>query len=96
MKQFNEELLLKQLYDLRKEDYEEYMHNKSDELKKINSLILESEDKIISFIREKAGIDKLDEFIPLFNNYQIKSYDEINFWTWQYYKLGVCDYKKFK
>ena len=57
MKQFNEELLLKQLYDLRKEDYEEYMHNKSDELKKINSLILESEDKIISFIREKAGID---------------------------------------
>ena len=57
MKQFNEELLLKQLYDLRKEDYEEYMHNKSDELKKIKSLILESEDKIISFIREKAGID---------------------------------------
>lgn len=93
-KMFNEESILKQLYDLRKEDYEIFINRNSSELKTITDKIIESQEKIFSFLKDKIAENELKEFKFLFHNFQIKSYAEFDFWMWQYYKLGLVDYKK--
>lgn len=89
--------ILDQMYDYRKEEFEQTIYDEKDEIKEIEGEVCELGDELLSciekFITNKKVYDKVFNII---RKYELAFGKEIDFWGRAYYKLGINDMNKLK
>lgn len=89
--------VLDQMYDFRKEDFEQTIYDNNAEIKEIESKVYEVSEKFNNFLKKIISDPKdYDVALEMFRNYELTYSDEIEFWNRTYFKLGMTDREKIR
>ncbi len=89
--------IIDQLFEHRKENFEQYTYDNNDEIRNIQVSISKKNEKILAFVkRHLANEENYKKFFNMFENYETKTSEELYFWSKEYYKLGMIDMNKLK
>lgn len=89
--------VLDQMYDFRKEDFEQTIYDNNAEIKEIESKVYEVSEKFNNFLKNVISDPKdYDVALEMFRNYELTYSDEIEFWNRTYFKLGMTDREKIR
>lgn len=90
--------LLEELYNCRKEDFEELIYKKyRKKIKPIENETAYLKDEFMELIKENITNDEtFDKINDIFNKYDYSLSDQIDFWNLAYYQLGMADKEKLK
>lgn len=89
--------ILDQMYEFRKEDFEQTIYESNLEIKEIESKHCEQAENLIELINDIVKDDnKADIIIKKFEKYEIDSIDLIEFWNKTYFKLGMIESDKIR
>lgn len=97
MENFFNKPILDQLYEFRKEDFEQAVYDEQNEIREIEGAICDVGDEFSSFL--KKVIPNNEDYQQAFNfirKYELAFGKEIEFWSRTYYKLGINDMNKLK
>ena len=97
MKEILNKPILEQLYELRKEDFEQEVYDKDKEIQNIERACGQLNEEILSLIRksckDKKTLQLLEDKIQKFS---FNLFDQIDYWSKTYYLLGANDMNKLK
>ena len=97
MKEIFNKPILEQLYELRKEDFEQEVYDKDKEIQNIERACGQLNEEILSLIRksckDKKTLQLLEDKIQKFS---FNLFDQIYYWSKTYYLLGANDMNKLK
>lgn len=97
MKELFNKPILDQMYDFRKEDFEQTIYDNNAEIKEIESKVYEVSEKFNNFLKKIISDPKdYDVALEMFRNYELTYSDEIEFWNRTYFKLGMTDREKIR
>ncbi len=97
MKNLFEEPVLDQMYEFRKDDFEQAVYEKNKEIKEIELEILEKAESFNEYLKEIIpDSTNAANAIEMFENYQLKYVDSIDFWCKTYFKLGMIEREEIK
>lgn len=89
--------VLDQMYDFRKEDFEQTIYDNNAEIKEIESKVYEVSEKFNNFLKKVISDSKnYHAALEMFRNYELTYNDEIEFWNRTYFKLGITDREKIR
>ena len=92
MEQMFNKPILEQMYEFRKEDYDDYIYANSAYIKEKTAKTGELLEKLFDFLKEiildENNYNKADE---MFTEFDSKSCNINDFWNKEYYKLGIKD-----
>jgi len=89
--------ILEQLFEYRKEDYEQAVYNKDNEIKKIEENTCDIGDEFSNFLKKILPSEKeYKRTLEFMRKYELSFGKEIDFWSREYYKLGINDMNKLK
>lgn len=93
---FNKPILY-QMYEFRKEDFEQSIYDNNAEIKEIENKVYDVSEEFNNFLK-KVISDPKDYHIALemFRNYELAYSNEIEFWSRVYFKLGMTDREKIR
>ena len=95
MKKIFNKAILEQLYAFRKEDFEQNVYDKNNELKEIELKMSELSENFVNFLKKVIPNETdLDEALKQFRRYELERSSETDFWGLIYFKLGVSDGNK--
>ncbi|MBQ9298825.1 MAG: hypothetical protein IJ223_07395 [Clostridia bacterium] len=87
--------ILDQLYEFRKEEFEQSIYESNDEIREIEDKVCELAEDLITAIKESIPNEKdLKKAENIFRKYELECGHEIEFWSKEYFKLGMIDRKK--
>lgn len=89
--------ILEQMYGFRKESFQQRVYENCQEIKDIESNVYDLKENFTKFLREvikdkenyKNAIDKFKEYTNVFN-------EQVDFWNFEFFKLGMLDKEKVK
>lgn len=89
--------ILDQMYEFRKEDFEQSIYDNNAEIKEIENKVYDVSEEFNNFLK-KVISDPKDYHIALemFRNYELAYSNEIEFWSRVYFKLGMTDREKIR
>lgn len=97
MKEIFNKSILEQLYELRKEDFEQEVYDKNKKIQDIEMTGCKLNEEILSIIKklckDKKTLPLLEEKIQ---EYSYNLFDQIAYWSKTYYLLGAKDMIKLK
>lgn len=97
MKKLFELPVLDQMYEFRKDDFEQTVYEENKEIKSIELGILEKAENFVNYLKEIIPVsEKAEKAIELFENYQLQYVDSIDFWCKTYFKLGMIEREEIK
>ena len=97
MKKLFEEPVLDQMYEFRKDDFEQTVYEENKEIKDIELNILEKAENFIEYLKEVIPNSKnAEKAVDMFENYQLKYVDSMDFWCKTYFKLGMIEREEIK
>lgn len=89
--------ILDQMYEFRKEDFEQSIYNNNAEIKEIESKVYEVSEEFNNFLKKVISDPKdYDVALEKFRNYELTSSNEVEFWSRTYFKLGMTDREKIR
>jgi hypothetical protein len=89
--------ILEQMFEFRKEDFEQTIYDENDEIKEIQSKICDKYDTFIKYLENVIpNKEELEKAQELFNSYDLELSGEVDFWSRMYFKLGMTDMAKMK
>lgn len=89
--------ILDQMYEFRKEDFEQSIYDNNAEIKEIENKVYDVSEEFNNFLKRVIP-DPKDYHVALemFRNYELAYSDEIEFWNRTYFKLGMTDREKIR
>lgn len=89
--------ILDQMYEFRKEDFEQSIYDNNAEIKEIENKVYDVSEEFNNFLK-KVIPDPKDYHVALemFRNYELTYSNEIEFWNRTYFKLGMTDREKIR
>lgn len=89
--------ILDQMYEFRKEDFEQSIYDNNAEIKEIENKVYDVSEEFNNFLK-KVIPDSKDYHVALemYRNYELTYSDEIEFWNRTYFKLGMTDREKIR
>lgn len=89
--------ILDQLFEFRKEEFEQAIYDKRDEIKEIEGEVCDIGDEFMAFLKKVIPNDKdYKKAFDFIRKYELSFGKEIEFWARNYYKLGINDMNKLK
>lgn len=97
MEELFNKLILDQMYEFRKEDFEQSIYDNNAEIKEIENKEYDVSEEFNNFLKRVIP-DPKDYHVALemFRNYELAYSDEIEFWNRTYFKLGMIDREKIR
>ena len=97
MKNLFEEPVLDQMYEFRKDDFEQEVYDNNKEIQNIELQHSELAENLIQLIRDTIKDEERAEIIvKKFEEFQLDSVDSIEFWNKTYFKLGMIEREEIK
>lgn len=97
MKDIFNKSIFEQLYEFRKEDFEQTIYDKEDEIKEIEGKVCDIGNEFMAFLKKVIPNDKdYQKAFDFIRKYELAFGQEIEFWSRNYYKLGINDVNKLK
>lgn len=97
MEELFDKPILEQLFQFRKEYFEQRIYDNNKELKELEQNVLSASEKVSEFVKKEIDDDKkFAKFEKLNREVDLLNLKEIEFWMKQYYKLGLTDFLKIK
>lgn len=94
MEEFFNKSILNQLYESTYQDFEESVYATTPKIKSIEAEVGKLEENIVAFLKKVIPNEKdFDKARDMFNEYELKYLSETDFWTKEYFKLGLT-YRK--
>lgn len=95
-KLFNEPIL-DQMYEFRKEDFEQFVYDNSEKIREGELHVCELSENFINYL-EKIISDKeeLSKVRKMFADYELEYEKQLDVWNCTYFKLGVRDREKIR
>lgn len=89
--------ILDQMYEFRKEDFEQSIYDNNAEIKEIENKVYDISEEFNNFLK-KVITNPKDYHVALemFRNYELAYSNEIEFWSRTYFKLGMTDREKIR
>lgn len=89
--------ILDQMYEFRKEDFEQEVYNTNSELKEIESVLYDFAEDFSMFLKKIIPNQKdYEQAVKMFTNYDLLYSNEIGFWSKTYFKLGMIERQKIR
>lgn len=89
--------ILDQMYEFRKEDFEQNIYENNQEIREIENRHCELADDLIQLIKQIVKDDnKSDIIIKKFEKFELDSLDMHEFWNKTYFKLGMIERDEIK
>ena len=89
--------ILDQMYEFRKEDFEQTIYNKNQEIKDIELKVYDIAEEFTKYLKEKIhNEDDLKKAIKMFEKFELAYSAEIDFWSCTYFKLGMVERQKLR
>lgn len=89
--------ILDQMYEFRKEDFEQRIYDNNAEIKKIENKVYDVSEEFNNFLKKVIPNPKdYHVALEMFRNYELTYSDEIEFWNRTYFKLGMTDREKIR
>lgn len=88
--------IFEQLFESRKEDFEQGTYDTNKEIREIEEKVLEKEDNLTEYVKQFVPEDKFAEVIRLLNEIELAYGDQEFFWSHAYYNLGISDVVNFR
>ena len=87
--------VLEQLFNFRKEEFDQDVYDNNNEIREIEQEVCELSESFIKHLKSViSNEDDLNKALKLFRNYESKSSEESDCWELIYYKLGVTEGNK--
>lgn len=87
--------VLEQLFNFRKEEFDQDVYDNNNEIREIEQEVCELSESFIKHLKSViSNEDDLNKALKLFRNYESKSSKESDCWELIYYKLGVTEGNK--
>lgn len=87
--------VLEQLFDFRKEEFDQDVYDNNNEIREIEQEVCELSEGFIKHLKSVISNEEdLNKALKLFRNYESKSSEESDCWELIYYKLGVTEGNK--
>lgn len=97
MKKLFELPILDQMYEFRKEDFEQKVYEENSEIQQIESKHCESGENFINLIKDTIKDENTANIvINKFNEYDLDNLDYVEFWNKAYFKLGMVESDKIR
>ena len=89
--------ILDQMYEFRKEDFEQTVYDSNNEIKEIESKVYDLAENFTKFLKRVIPNKKdYDTAVKMFADYDLAYSAEIDFWSKVYFKLGMIDREKIR
>ena len=89
--------ILDQMYEFRKEDFEQAVYDNNPELKEIETTLYDVAEDFNVFLKKVIpNQEDYDKAIRMFTDYDLLYSNEIVFWSKTYFKLGMLDKDKIR
>ena len=89
--------ILDQMYEFRKEDFEQAVYDNNPELKEIETTLYDVAEDFNVFLKKVIpNQEDYDKAIRMFTDYDLLYSNEIVFWSKTYFKLGMIDKDKIR
>lgn len=93
---FNEPVL-DQMYEYRKDDFEQTVYDTNTEIQDIECKISDLAEDFIDYLKKVISDEKQAKMaVKKFEKYQLESVDSIEFWCKTYFKLGMVEREKIR
>lgn len=97
MKELFNKPILDQMYEFRKEDFEQAVYDNNPELKEIETTLYDVAEDFNVFLKKVIpNQEDYDKAIRMFTDYDLLYSNEIVFWSKTYFKLGMIDKDKIR
>ena len=97
MKELLEKPILNQLYEYRKEDFEQSIYDSNEKIRKMEANLCDLEQELFNFLEKTIHSKKeYKEAKEIFKEYAIVYGKQIDFWSCEYFKLGMIDREKIR
>lgn len=89
--------ILDQMYEFRKEDFEQYVYDNNNKIKNIQFKISDLSEELMMLIKQTIPNQKeYKKVVKIINEYELQCSNEIEFWSLQYFKLGMLEREKIR
>lgn len=89
--------ILDQMYDFRKDDFEQTIYDSNAEIKEIEDKVCELSEDFRKFLKKVITNSKdCETALKMFSNYNLEYSNEMEFWNRTYFKLGMTDREKIR
>ena len=89
--------ILDQMYEFRKEDFEQTVYDNNSKIKEIEFKVCELSENFINFLKDIIPIQNdYKKAVKMFNDYNLTYSKEKDFWSLVYFKLGMIESEKIK
>lgn len=89
--------ILDQMYEFRKEDFEQAVYDNNPELKEIETTLYDVAEDFNVFLKKVIpNQENYNKAIKMFTDYDLLYSNEIVFWSKTYFKLGMLDKDKIR
>lgn len=89
--------ILDQMYEFRKDYFEQYVYDNSEEIRNLEHKVCDMSENIMNYLKKIIPNKKeLKKIIEMLNNYELKYTKQIEFWNLQYFKLGMIEKEKIR
>lgn len=89
--------ILDQMYEFRKDYFEQYVYDNSEEIRNLEHIVCDMSENIMNYLKKIIPNKKeLKKIIEMLNNYELKYTKQIEFWNLQYFKLGMIEKEKIR
>ena len=97
MEELFNEPILEQMYEFRKEDFEQFMYQTNDKIKECELHICELSENFVDYL-EKIISDKeeLKKIRKMFADYELEYEKQLDLWNNTFFKLGAIDGNKIR
>ena len=97
MKKIFDEPILDQMYEFRKDEFEQAVYEENKEIKDIELDILDKADNFIEYLKKIIPVsENLEKAVEMFESFQFKHIDSMDFWCKTYFKLGMIEREEIK
>lgn len=89
--------ILDQMYEFRKENFEQYVYDNNKEIKDIQFEISDLNEEFITFLENVIPNEQMfKDAVKKLQKYELKCSKEIELWSLEYFKLGMLEREKIR
>lgn len=97
MKDIFERPILEQLYEFRKEDFDQNLYDNNEEIRQIEGKVTEIGEELTEIYKNAINDEtKYKKMLEKFREYELAYGKELAFWNREHYKWGLNDMNKLK
>ncbi len=97
MKELFNKPILDQMYEFRKDYFEQYVYENNKKIRDIESKVCGISENLIMFLKQNIQNKKdCEKAIKMLDNYALELSSEMEFWSCTYFKLGMIEREKIR